>query len=277
MSDLDPLTLAKELNERDLRVLRTLRAHRLATTRQLQRWHYTDGFGDSATALRSAQRALRRLAGHRLIARLYYRIGGQQHGAESVVWQLDVAGDRLLAVLNAEKRRRYIEPRRAFIEHTVGVTELAVQLIEAQRRGDLAELALTSEPANWQRFLGQHGRSEILKPDLLAVTASDEFEDHWMFEWDTGSEHQSVITRKALVYERFAAAGTYQQAHGGVLPVVLWIVPSEVRREQIEQALRNARNLTADVHRVVTAEQFLPTVLAGSEPMTTTEERNSRS
>lgn len=276
MTTPDLLTLSKELSERDLEVLRTLRAHRLATTRQLQRWHFAEGLEVEATALRVAQRALRRLEGRHLIARLYQRIGGQRRGADSLVWQLGVAGDRLLAMLNAEKRRRYIEPRRAFIEHTLGVTELALQLVEVRRRGDLADLTLTGEPANWQRFLGQHGQAEILKPDLTAVTAFEDFEDHWMLEWDTGSEHPSVILRKALVYERFATSGTYQQTHG-VVPAVLWVVPGQERREQLDHSLRGARNLTAGVHRVVTHSEFLPAVLAGSDLTSTIEEGRTTS
>jgi hypothetical protein len=276
MSELDLLTLSKHLSDRDLDVLRTLRAHRLATTRQLQRWHFTDGLATDATALRITQRALRRLEGHRLIGRLYQRIGGERRGADSLVWQLGVAGDRMLAMLNAEKRRRYVEPRRAFIEHTVAVTKLAVQLVEARRRGELVDLTLTGEPDNWQRFLGHHGQAEILKPDLTAVTASDEFEDHWMLELDQATEHPTVIVRKAQLYERFAASHTYQDTHG-VVPAVLWIVPHEERRAQLDRALSRARGLTSGVHRVVLDSQFLPAVLAGSEPTTTIEEGRTTS
>lgn len=276
MTELDLLTLSKQLSARDLDVLATLRAHRLATTRQLQRWHFTDGLATESTALRITQRALRRLEAHRLIARLYQRIGGERRGADSLVWQLGAAGDRLLTMLTADKRRRYVEPRRAFIEHTVAVTELAVQLVEARRRGDLADLTLTGEPDNWQRFLGQHGQAEILKPDLTAITAFDEFEDHWMIERDQATEHPSVVVRKAQVYERFAASGTYQNAHG-VVPAVLWVVPHEERRDHLAKALRRARGLTAGVHRVVVDSHFLPAVLAGSEPTTTIEEGRTTS
>lgn len=270
MTKLDPLTLARRLSDRDLAVLRTLRAHRLATTTQLQRWHFAADFSTQATALRITQRALHRLEGHRLVARLYQRIGGARRGADSMVWQLDVTGDRLLSVLQGDKRRRYVEPKRAFIEHTLAVTELAVQLNEAHHGGRLVDLQMTGEPDNWQRFLGRHGQTEILKPDLAAITASGDYEDHWMFERDLATEHPSVVVRKAHAYERFASTGTYQQAHG-VVAVVLWVVPGAQRRQQLAAALAAARGLTEGVHRVITEAQFLPTVLAGSEPTTTEE------
>lgn len=269
MSAVDVVTLAERLSERDLALLRTLRAHRLATSEQLRRWHFAEGFNAQATATRSTQRTLRRLEEHRLVARLYQRIGGVRRGAASVVWQLDATGDRLLSQLDGDKRRRYVQPRQAFIAHTVAVTDLAIQLVEAQQRGRLAEVQLTGEPDNWQRFLGRHGQAEILKPDLVAITAAGEYEDHWMFERDLATEHPSVVVRKAHVYERFASAGVYQERHG-VVPAVLWIVPNEERRQALDSALRSARGLTPGVHRVITGADFLPAVLAGSEPGSTT-------
>lgn len=275
MKPADVLTLADRLTERDMAVLRTLRAHRLATTTQLQRWHFAENFGERATAVRVAQRVLGRLEGHRLVARLYQRIGGVRRGSDSTVWQLDVTGDRLLAVVDAEKRRRYVEPRRAFIAHTVAVTELAVHLTEAHHDGRLEHISLTGEPDNWRRFAGLHGNAEILKPDLHAITAFGDYEDHWLLERDMASEHPSVVVRKAQVYERFASTGIYQDTHA-VFPAVLWVVPDEARQQALERALRGARNLTPGVHRVITETLFLPTVLAGSappEPINPTPER----
>src|SRR5665811_1806556 len=102
MSPLDVHRLAELLTERDLAILRTLRAHRLATTAQLRRWHFVEQFATLTTATRSTQRVLARLEHHRLAVRLAQRIGGVRRGSESVVWQLDVAGDRLLSVLDGD-------------------------------------------------------------------------------------------------------------------------------------------------------------------------------
>ncbi|KXP06895.1 replication-relaxation family protein [Tsukamurella tyrosinosolvens] len=267
MKPIDVLALADQLTDRDLAALRTLRRHRLATTTQIQRMHFPagrdDGFGDRATALRVAQRVLRRLEGHQLIVRLLQRIGGVRKGSDSTVWQLGTTGDRLLSVLDGDSRRRYVEPARGFIAHTVAVTELAVRLTEAQRDGRLEHLSITGEPANWRRFTGLHGRVETLKPDLHAITAFGDYEDHWLFERDLASEHPTVVVRQAQVYERYAATGGYQSEHD-VFPAVLWIVPDTARQHALERALRSARHLSPDVHRVITEENFITTVLAGT-------------
>lgn len=269
MKPTDVLTLSERLTERDVALLRTLRAHRLATTTQLQRWHFrSDGSGafeERRTALRVAQRVLLRLERHGLIARLYQRIGGVRRGSDSTVWQLGATGDRLLSVLDGDKRRRYTEPRQAFIAHTIAVTELAVQLAEARHRGQLDQAEVSGEPSNWRRFVGLHGRIEILKPDLHAITAFGDYEDHWLLERDLASEHPSVVVRKAHIYERYSATAAYQARHE-VFPVVLWVVPNEARKHALERALRTSKGLSPTVHRVVTEQNFLSTVLAGSAP-----------
>lgn len=274
MNPTDVLTIAEQLTDRDIAILRTLRAHRLATTIQLQRWHFPSGgitgFGQRPTALRAAQRVLRRLEAHRLLARLHQRIGGVRRGSDSTVWQLAVTGDRLLSVVDGDTRRRYVEPRKAFIAHTVAVTGLAVALVEALHDGRLEQVTLNGEPDNWRRFSGLHGRTEILKPDLHAVTAFGDYEDHWLFERDLATEHPNVVVRKAHIYERFTATGAYQEQHD-VVPAVLWIVPDEARQHALQRALRAARGLTPNMHRVVTEADFITTVLAGStlsEPIT---------
>lgn len=188
-----------------------------------------------------------------------------RRGSDSTVWQLDVTGDRLLSVLDGDRRRRYVEPRKAFIAHTIAVTELATRLTEATSAGHLEQLTLTSEPDNWRRFTGQHGRIEILKPDLQAVTVFGDYEDHWLFEMDRATEHPSAVVRKAHIYERYASTGAYQAEHD-VFPAVLWVVPDQARQQALERALRAARGLTTNIHRVITDSDFLPTVLAGSTP-----------
>ncbi|WP_255784540.1 replication-relaxation family protein [Mycobacteroides abscessus] len=273
MNPVDVLTLAQQLTDRDIAILHTLRAHRLATTAQLQRWHFASGthgaFEDRSTALRVTQRVLRRLEAHHLIARLTQRIGGVRRGSDSTAWQLAATGDKLLSVQGGERRRRYVEPRQAFIAHTVAVTELAVRLIEAHHDGRLEQLTLVGEPTNWRRFIGLHGRSEMLKPDLHAITAFGDYEDHWLLERDLATEHPSVVVRKAHIYERYAATGRYQDQHD-VFPAVLWVVPDQARQHALQRALRATRGLSPDVHRVVTEADFVATVLAGNAAPPTT-------
>ena len=100
MNRVDVVALARSLSERDLMML-PLRAHRLATTTQLQRWHYPHGetqvIGNSGTAPRLTQRALRRLARHDLVSKIAPADRRSTEGSDSTVWQLGATGDRLLS------------------------------------------------------------------------------------------------------------------------------------------------------------------------------------
>lgn len=264
MTPRDISSLIDRLVDRDLAILETLRSHRLASTGQLQRLHFAGPFASQVAATRSTIRVLNRLEGHGLIARLERRIGGARKGSASLVWQLGAAGERLLATLHGDKRRRYLEPGGAFVKHTLAVTELAVVLGEAVAAGELDQAHLTSEPRNWQAFVGRHGSKEILKPDLTVITTAGDYEDHWYLERDLGSEHPPVVAKQAKVYERYLQTGHRQAAHG-VFPAVLWVVNDDARQVALERALRRTPSLTSGVHRVITSEQFLPTVLAGND------------
>ena len=266
MKSVDVHGLARELSSRDLSILATLREHRLATTTQLRRWHFPCGpneeISNSITALRIAQRTLRRLEQQRLVVKLQQRVGGARRGSDSIVWQLAQAGDRLLSAVRGYPRRRFLEPRLAFITHTLAVTELAVELVEAQQRGLLAKVALIGEPANWRRFLGPHGQQQILKPDLHAITWSSDYEDHWMIERDLSTEHPSVVARQADIYARYTQTGNYQDEHG-ILPAVLWVVNDQHRQRSLIRVLAEAPSLTPGMHQVVLATDFINTVVHG--------------
>jgi hypothetical protein len=266
MSPLDVVALRERLSDRDIAILETLRAHRMASTDQLRRLHFTEPFGSVAAATRATTRVLGRLEGHSLIARLERRIGGVRKGSTSLIWQLASTGDRLLAIHHGEaKRRRYIEPRTAaFTAHTIAVTELAVRLREAVREGQLDQVGIETEPSCWRSFLGAHGQRETLKPDLHVVTAAGEFEDHWFFEADLASEHPPVVARKAQIYQRYAETGAHQDKHG-VFPITVWIVPTLARKHALERALRAGKGLTPGLFRVATTDEFLTAVLAGGD------------
>lgn len=266
MTPRDVIRLRERLVDRDHEILESLRTHRIASTAQLRRLHFHRPFASTAAASRATTRVLNRLEGYGLIVRLDQRIGGARGGSNSLAWQLGATGDRYLAVLHgSDTRRRYTEPRATFLEHTLAVTELAVQLVEHSRAGRFELLDLQSEPGCWRAFLGAHGRREILKPDLYVVTAVDGYEDHWFLELDLGTEHPPVVARKALVYQRYAATGAHQAAHE-VFPATVWVVLNESRRAALERALASTPGLSAEVFRVITSEAFRDTIRAGGDP-----------
>lgn len=266
MSPVDVVALREQLSARDMAILETLRTHRMASTAQLRRLHFTEPFASVAAATRATTRVLGRLEGHGLITRLERRIGGVRKGSTSLIWQLASTGDRLLAVHHGEaKRRRYVEPHSvAFTAHTVAVTELAVVLREAATSGRLDQVRIEPEPTCWRSFLGAHGQRQILKPDLYVVTAAGDFEDHWFLEIDLATEHPPVVVRKARIYQRYADTGAHQATHE-IFPATVWVVPTEARKHALQRALRAGKDISPELFRVLTTAEFLPAVLAGSD------------
>lgn len=267
----DIASLIESLSERDLAILESLRTHRALTTVLIRRLHFPiggepreAGTGKShATEMAAAVatiRVLTRLESRRLITRLQRRIGGVRAGSTGIVWQLGAAGERLLRAQHGDPaRRRYSEPSPAFIAHTLAAAGLAIQLQELARQGAIELLRLEAEPEAWRTFLSAHGARQWLKPDLFAITADGDYENHVFIEADNATEHMPVIVRKALQYQQYANTGIHQQEHG-LFPAVVWVVPGKKRQAAVRAALTSEQRLqslaTAEVFQVVTTEEF---------------------
>jgi hypothetical protein len=237
MSPRNIATLAEQLSPRDLIVVDTLHDYRMASTSQLRRLHFRESFASLSVASRVTQKVLRRLEAQGLLKRLQRRIGGVRAGSASIIWTLGPAGERLAAYRhNKRVHRGYREPSTTFAAHTVAVTELAVRLHETLFTGAIEQLMIEAEPDCWRRFVGPYGQVVDLKPDLYVITASGDYEDHWFLEMDMGTENAPALARKATVYQQYAHAGLHQAAHG-VMPAIVWIVPSVNRQRAVESAL----------------------------------------
>jgi hypothetical protein len=249
-------SLLLRLSERDVAVLESLRAHRLLTTALIRRLHFAHGHATITAASGATMRVLARLESHGLVVRLERRIGGVRSGSSGIVWQLGATGERLLRTMHGEqKRRRYMEPSPAFTAHTLATAEHAVALQEFAGEGVIELISVEPEPSCWRSFVSPHGTREWLKPDLYAVTASGDFEDHWFLEIDRATEHPTVVVRKARTYQRYAATGAHQ-AHHGLFPAVVWVVPDSARRAALEVALAAEKAVQPELFRVITADKF---------------------
>jgi hypothetical protein len=256
-------SLLLRLAERDIAILESLRAHRLLTTEHLRRLHFSHGHATIAAAAGAALRVLTRLESQNLVVRLTRRIGGVRSGSSGVVWQLGSSGERLLRVMHGEKRRRrFVEPSPAFTAHTLAVAELAIGLHELPDQQKIELIRLETEPSCWRSFVGPHGTLEWLKPDLYAVTASGDYEDHYFVEADLATEHPPVVVRKAKVYQRYAATGAHQARHG-LFPAVVWVVPDSARRTALEVALAADSAVQRELFQVVTTAEFDELITAG--------------
>jgi hypothetical protein len=254
------------LTDRDHALIRDVEKYRLLTTRQIQRLHFDRTHPTAVASARAANRTLTRLRDAGVLKTLQRRIGGARSGSAGFVWYIAAGGERLLQALdpaNQRGRRNYREPSRHFVEHTLAIAEIAVATIEASRRGDIELLEVQTEPASWQTSLSRFGTVQTLKPDLQLVTASGEYEHHWFLEIDMASEHLPVIVRQCLAYQAHRATGRYEAEHG-IYPAVVWVVPTEQRRRQIERRIVTEKQLDTALFIIVVPEQVPDLLRSGA-------------
>jgi hypothetical protein len=258
--------LLSRLSARDIALLDLLSEHRFLTTHHLQAFCFHD-HATLASASRTARRVLARLARDDLIESPARRVGGMEGGSDAAVWQLTAVGQRLRSLRSgAGAATRVRTPSGRFIEHYLMVADVRLQLVDAERRQLLTTIQVQIEPLCWLRFTGLGGSTEILKPDLAAVTTpagEPEFEDHWYLEADRATESISTVLRQCHAYEACRQSGTVQAARG-VFPVVVWVVPDERRAINVRRGIRHARGLDEALYRVCLPDELLPLLLGGA-------------
>ncbi len=224
--------LLDRLSPRDVGILRDLASVRCLTGRQLERLHFDD-LGD-LNRDRARRRVLNRLVGAHCVTTLARRIGGVRAGSGGLVYCLDVAGQRVLRLLDGEDDlpgRRPWTPGLLFMAHTLAVAELFVDLREAERAGDLELSRFLAEPGSWLRTTSLG----TLKPDAYALLAHGDIEDAWDIEVDNATESRATLRRKFDLYLLAAQAGV--TGPDQVLPRVLVTVPDERRLAVVREII----------------------------------------
>ena len=213
--------LEQSLSDRDRQILATLASVRVATAKQLYRLHF-----DGVTR-RQARAVLVSLADRRLICRLPRVVGGARSGSTGFVYSLDVAGTRLMRPDRSRPQRPWSIGLR-FLNHSLAISEVYVQLVLTERAGRLGLADFTTEPGCWRTFSGPGGGRLVLKPDAAIRLVLGQYEDRWFLEADLATESRTALARKCDLYQRYWQAGL-EQSQTGVFPKVLWLLPDEAR------------------------------------------------
>lgn len=244
------------LSERDIEVIASIQRYRYLLTSQLQRLYFSDASTPTA-GLRAASRSLKKLRELGLIDHLARRIGGVRAGSGAMVWYLTHAGERLI-YLHSRKltpTKRFFEPSPYFLAHTLAVAEVAVQLTELCRDHRGMELSnLQPEPDCWRTY-SECGSILVLKPDLFAVTLSDQYEDRWFFEIDLDTESPVKVVEKCEKYHRYYRSGL-EQKESEVFPLTVWIVPTAERKERLIAHIREAFDKQPKLFAVITNQEL---------------------
>ncbi len=250
--------LRQELTPRETAVVQQLGILRLMTGGQIAVVHFpaTD-HGTPTAAARACSRELTRLTRDRLLVRLGRRIGGVRAGSSSYVYALGPVGQRLLAMDGP--RPRFREPSAIFVDHTLAVSQLVVDLTMAERAGLCELLGVQGEPDCWRTFSGVAGRV-LLRPDLTITLGVNDYELSYFVELDRATEHLPAVLRKCQTYQSYYRSGREQAAHG-VFPRVCWVVPDEARAEALRAALDRNRHLTKGLFLVTTSADSVETLI----------------
>jgi hypothetical protein len=249
------------LSGRDLAILSQVSDLRLMSAAQIAAVHFSLSEHDNpAAAARAGQRVLARLTREGLLSRLERRVGGVRAGSAGYVYCLGPVGQRLMAP--GGPRQRDWEPGLKFLDHTLAVSQLVVDVIEASRAGSFQILQSQPEPHCHRSFSGP-GSPVVLRPDLFLALGVGEMEHRWFIEVDRGSESIPVVIRKCQMFDAYYRSGKEQAAHG-VFPKVCWIVPDERRADRIERAIKKDRRLTDQLFAVTTNPKAVDLLAGGS-------------
>jgi hypothetical protein len=251
------------LNGREQAILTSLQEFRFLTSRQLELLHFHDHSTEQAAA-RICRRVLARLHQLRVIDHLERRVGGIRAGSASYVWRVGLVGDRLLRQASGDGARlRPKEPSARYLDHSLAIADCYLALVSASREARCELIRVETEPTCWRRYLSAGGFRETLKPDLYAVTAAGDYEDHWFIEVDRGTESLPTLFKKCAQYDRYRRTGN-EQVDDGVFPLVVWLLPDEIRQRKLQTALRATHGLGVELFRITTAARFLDVIGGGA-------------
>lgn len=252
-----------ELSERDLAVLSFVAQVRVASARQIERLAFPPGDGSAQSTARRARRRLQQLTEAGLLQRLQRRIGGVRAGSAGYLYAVGTRGRSALGLTGRGARR---QPSARFVDHCLAVAQVHVDLVVAERCGEIRELAVVHEPDCWRRYLGPHAVAASLKPDLTVDLTAHDWNLNWFVEVDRGSEHLPTVLTKCRAYVAYWQSGREVERRE-VFPRVLWSAVDQARAEQIERAIAGDQRLPEGLFVVATAAD---TKAALSAPPTNT-------
>ncbi len=250
------IKLEERLTARDHSVLDTIRKYRFLTSDQVGRLFFQD-CTTKTSRTRNQNLLLQRLNQYGLIQPLKRKIGGVGGGSGMQIWHLTEAGQKLLTLNEPDtlKRKRFLEPSPAFLEHTLAIAECMVQLTLICRYSwDLELMAVDTEPTSWRKF-NDGGTVAYLKPDMFAITNYDHYEDRWFIEIDLSSESPRTVVEKCDQYLRYYYSGI-EQKETGMFPFVVWIVKDDTRKERLKEYIRDSIKGQPKMFLVITPDEL---------------------
>ncbi|BEL05725.1 hypothetical protein Q0Z83_039160 [Actinoplanes sichuanensis] len=217
------LAFYSHLTERDLNILALLDEHRVLTTDQITRLHFT--------ATRTCQDRLRQLQHLGLLERFRYaRTGG---GGDPWHWTLGIYGARFMAGTHdrpipterAHREQLLRLSNHVNLRHLREANEFGVRLAQRARADpQIRMVRWWSERTATARFRGVH-------PDAHGLWEVSGRLVGWFLECDMGTESLPRLVAKLAAYENLA------RSDGPAYPVLFWL-PGDIREANLHRLLR---------------------------------------
>ncbi len=253
------------ITETERAILNSLLRFKLLKTDQLRRMFFAEGHSSLQASKTHTTKILRRLKSYGVIDHLTQQYQAGCYGPQQLIWHLTESGYRLLTLDTEpeDKRRRFVEPTTSSVRHTVAVAECYLQITEiCKAENQLSVHRIEMEPDCWRVFQ-KDGKSISLRPDLYAETLCGEYRDRWFMEMDLDTEAIPIVLEKCRRYHQYYLTNKEQVATGK-FPVVMWIVPSERREQNIVGAIKKTfGNRYVHMFIVITPEKLHDILLNG--------------
>ena len=254
-----------QLTNEDTQILYFLSQARFATTNQLARLFFADS-ARFETAIRRANFTMQSLKQAGLISNLKRRIGGARRGSASYVWQITFQGLKLLKSQDETVVLRYknkYEPTQHHVEHTLAITEIFIETLEAVRDSEKLSLETFSfEPNSWRSYQKLSGVGMTLKPDAYLGMVNHDYEDHYFLEIDLSTESLARIVNTCKKYIEYYRSGI-EQRQKEVFPYVLWVVPDDKRKLAISKAIQKELYNFWELFTVITLDEYSDYIKGG--------------
>ncbi len=258
--------ISDQLTPIDHAVLTRLQEHPYLQTAQIARFEF-GGRVSPLAGLRAAHRVLKKLRLLGLVVMMERTIGGPARGSTAAVWTITNTGLRAASLHTGEgddPRRRLTDPTLIFLRHQVAVADVHLALLEAAGTHAASLRALQLEPKCWRRYLSPLGAMTTLKPDLAVDIDTANFVSRYFFEVDRATEAPTRIVAKCLQYQEYYRSGE-EERRGGVLPLVVWVVPTERRRDQLMKHLTTRVGINPRLYRVLLLDEISALVAEDDE------------
>lgn len=244
------------------RILRLLDDFHYAYGSQLQRLFFTGGTHEAKT--RARNRALALLVRECLVYRSPRQpLPGKQHGEAEHIYGLTHPGQRVMNELRkTERPYRSINRTTAHFTHALAVTELHVQLVEAERVGLIELIQSQGEPACHRRF----GLRKVLKPDAYTlfrtVRGGQKLEVAWFIEVEHSRQGETATIAKLHTYRDYME---HLDPDTGLMPKVIFVAFTKRHRDHLERLLDRNTAGYRDVFEVSEMQHATRTMVIGAE------------